>query len=65
MVRVGKQLPYNTFAVYVVCNLVEVVTGVSRNDALVWAKRTYGPEAYVMEHVQARDVAWEVERLWR
>ncbi|MEC0328758.1 hypothetical protein P4H42_03855 [Paenibacillus macerans] len=62
MVRVGKQLPYNTFAVYVVCTLVEVVSGVSRQEAYDWARRTYGPEAYVMENVQTRDITWEVRR---
>lgn len=63
MIRVGKQLPFNTFAVYAGCTLVEVVSGVSREAAHKWAQKTYGSEAYVFENVQSRDITWEVARL--
>jgi hypothetical protein len=56
MIRVGKPMAHNTFAVYVEARLVEVVYALSSRQAYEWAQRNYGDTAYVMENVQARDI---------
>lgn len=56
MIRVGKPMAPNTFAVYIGSALVEVVFASSNRQAYEWAQRNYGAEAYVMENVQARDI---------
>lgn len=59
MIRVGKPMAPNTYAVYVSpTRLVEVVYARDRQHAFEWARQTYGPDAYVMENVQARDITW-------
>ncbi|MNC45709.1 hypothetical protein D3C75_946890 [compost metagenome] len=62
LIRTGKALASGTYAVYVGTRLVEVVCGVSHSEAYAWAQGEYGISAYTMEHVQARDIAWEVRR---
>lgn len=56
MIRVGKPMAHNTFAVYEGARLVEVVYASSTRQAYEWAQRNYGAAAYVMENVQARDI---------
>lgn len=60
MIRVGKSLAPNTYAIYVGAKLVDVVCGVTHRKAYDWAQKEYGSAAYTMETVQARDIAWEV-----
>jgi len=59
MIRVGKMMASGTYAIYVGTTLTEVVYASSRIHANVWAKKTYGSAAYVMENVQALDITWE------
>lgn len=57
--RVGRPLPYGTFAVYDGNNdIVEVVTGCTRQEANAWAEINVGPGAYVMENPQALDLRY-------
>lgn len=56
MIRVGKPMAPNTFAVYAGGTLVDVVYASSIRQAYEWAQRNYGGSAYVMENVQARDI---------
>ncbi|MHA7962821.1 hypothetical protein ACX93W_01665 [Paenibacillus sp. CAU 1782] len=60
MIRVGKELPHNTFAVYINgTQLVEVVFARTEAQAYEWARENYGPGAYTMRNVQARDITYK------
>ncbi|GIQ64891.1 hypothetical protein PACILC2_34590 [Paenibacillus cisolokensis] len=60
MIRIGRPLAHNTFAVYVNgTQLVEIIYARSRQQAYEWARRTYGDGAYIMMNVQARDITLE------
>lgn len=59
MIRIGKPMAHNTFAVYIGNTIIEVVYANSRQQADEWAKRNYGARAYVFENVQARDITRE------
>jgi hypothetical protein len=56
MIRVGKPMAHNTYAIYVGATLTEVVYANSQRQAYYWAVKTYGSTAYAMENVQARDI---------
>lgn len=60
MIRVGKPMAPGVFVVYVGTQIVEVVYAAGRAQAGEWARKNFGPDAYVFENVQARDITWEV-----
>lgn len=56
---IEKPLPENTFAVYVGKDLEEYIHSNSLQQALTWARNTYGLRAYIKEKIQTRDITNE------